>query len=217
MRVRHCYLRKTKLDVTAQTWSQHARHRGRRIAMKLGQPGLHSEFRPTRGTEWEPLSNRNNIATKMEGNKGKSDMQSPRLRTPYLGGKKRKDSDMQSYGLGRLTPSGWTIGKRQPWLGCPDQSRQEEDSAGPWRWERGSHGEGLVSGFFDLHVIDRFSLVSQRVEESREGAGGCVIRQKWTFSGIRTWQRLERRVDFKLWKGGCLRGRVKAASGRFSI
>lgn len=43
-RVRPWYLRKTKLDVTAQAWSQHARDRGRRIAMKLGQPGLHSEF-----------------------------------------------------------------------------------------------------------------------------------------------------------------------------
>lgn len=79
-RVRHLYLRKTKFDVTAQAWSQHARDRGRRIAMKLGQPGLHSEFWPTRGTEWEPLSNRDNTATEMEGKKGKSDRQSPRLR-----------------------------------------------------------------------------------------------------------------------------------------
>lgn len=46
----------------------------------------------------------NNTGTEMEGKKGKSDVQSPRLRTPYLGGKKRKDSDMRNYGL--LTPSG---------------------------------------------------------------------------------------------------------------
>lgn len=119
-RVRPWYLRKTKLDVTAQAWSQRARDRGRRIAMKLGQSGLHSEFWPTRGTELGASIKQRQITQQQKWKGRKSDVQSPRLRTPYLGGKKRKDSNMRSYGL--LTPSGWTTGERQPWIGCPGQS-----------------------------------------------------------------------------------------------
>lgn len=64
----------------------------------------------------------NNTATEMEG---KCDMQSPRLRTPYLEeGRERimtceaTDEDAQLLVVEQRCP-------------CPDQSRQEEDSAGP--------------------------------------------------------------------------------------